>query len=96
MAKYRLSSAADQDFELLFEYGIDNFGLAKAKSYIDGLIIQFQSIGENPLHFQAVDHIRKGYRRSVYEKHAIYYVVSNDCVDVMRILRAENLNTAFD
>ena len=43
MAKYRLSSAADQDFELLFEYGIDNFGLAKAKSYIDGLTIQFQS-----------------------------------------------------
>ena len=96
MAKYRLSSAADQDFEQLFEYGIDNFGIAQAKSYIDGLIIQFQNIAENPLHYQAVDHIRQGYRRSVYEKHAIYYVVSNDCVDVMRILRAENLNTAFE
>lgn len=65
MAKYRLSSAADQDFEQLFEYGIDNFGLAQAKSYVDGLIIQFQSIAENPLHYQAVAHIRKGYRRSV-------------------------------
>ncbi len=41
MAKYRLSSAADQDFELLFEYGIDNFGLTQAKLYVDGLIIQF-------------------------------------------------------
>ena len=96
MAKYRLSSAADQDFEQLFDYGIDNFGLARAKAYVDGLIIQFQSIAENPWHYQSVDHIRKGYRRSVYEKHAIYYVVSNDCVDVMRILRAENLNTAFE
>ena len=96
MAKYRLSSAADQDFEQLFDFGIDNFGLARAKAYVDGLIIQFQSIAENPWHYQAVDHIRKGYRRSVYEKHAIYYVVSNDCVDVMRILRAENLNTAFE
>ena len=96
MAKYRLSSAADQDFEQLFEYGIDNFGLAQAKSYVDGLIIQFQSIAENPLHYQAADHIRKGYRRSVYGKHAIYFVVSNDCVDVMRILRAENLKTAFE
>ncbi len=54
MAKYRLSSAADQDFEQLFEYGIDNFGLAQAKSYIDGMLIQFQSIAENPLHYQAV------------------------------------------
>ena len=96
MANYKLSSVADQDFEQLSEYGIDNFGLARAKAYVDGLIIQFQSIAENPLHYQAVDHIRKGYRRSVYEKHAIYYVVSNDCVDVMRILRAENLNTAFE
>lgn len=60
MANYRLSAAADQDFEQLFKYGIDNFGLARAKSYIDGVIIQFQSIAENPLHYQAVDHIRKG------------------------------------
>ena len=96
MAKYRLSSAADQDFEQLFEYGIDNFGLAQAKSYVDGLIIQFQSIAENPLHYQAVDHIRKGYRRSVYGKHAIYYIVSDDSVDVMRMLRAENLNAVFE
>lgn len=83
MAKYRLSSAAAQDFEKLFEYGIDNFGLTRAKSYVDGLITQFQSIAENPLHYQAVDHIRNGYRRSVYGKHAIYYTASNDCVDVM-------------
>ena len=81
MATYKLSAAADQDFEQLFEYGIDNFGLTKAKSYIDGLIIQFQSIAENALHYQAVDHIRQGYRRSVYGKHAIYYVVSNDCAN---------------
>jgi len=96
MAKYKLSAAADQDFEKLFEYGINNFGLSQAKSYVDGLIIHFQSIAENPLHYQAVDNIRKGYRRSVYGKHAIYYVASNDCIDIMRILRAENLNTAFE
>ena len=96
MAKYRLSSAAAQDFEQLFEYGIDNFGLARSKSYVDGLIIQFQSIAENPLRYQSVEHIRKGYRRSVYNKHAIYFVINNDCVDIMRILRAENLKTAFE
>ena len=96
MANYKLSDAADQDFEQLFEYGIDNFGLARAKSYVDGLIIQFQSIAENPLHYQAVDHVRMGYRRSVYGEHTIYYVVSNDCVKIMRILRAENINTAFE
>lgn len=96
MAKYRLSNAAEQDFEQLFEYGIDNFGLAQAKSYVAGLSIQLQSIANNPLYYQAVDHIRNGYRRSVYGKHAIYYVVSNYGIDIMRILRAENLKTAFE
>ena len=96
MANYKLSSAADKDFEQLFEYGIDNFGLSKAKSYVDGLIIKFQTIAENPLHYQAVDYIRSGYRRSVYGKHTIYYIVSNDYVDIMRILRSENLATAFE
>ncbi len=91
MANYKLSSAADKDFEQLFEYGIDNFGLSKAKSYVDGLIIKF-----NPLHYQAVDYIRSGYRRSVYGTHTIYYMISNDCVDIMRILRSENLATAFE
>jgi len=96
MANYKLSSAADKDFEQLFEYGIDNFGLSKAKSYVDGLIIKFQTIAENPLHYQTVDYIRSGYRRSVYGKHTIYYMISNDCVDIMRILRSENLATAFE
>jgi|TARA_B110001454_G_scaffold139146_1_gene129260 toxin ParE1/3/4 len=96
MANYKLSNAADKDFEQLFEYGIDNFGLSKAKSYVDGLIIKFQAIAENPLHYQAVDYIRSSYRRSVYGKHAIYYIVSKDNVEIMRILRSENLATAFE
>ena len=61
MASYKLS-AADQDLEQLFEYGLDNFGLTQAKLYVDGLILQFQNIAEHPFHYQAVDDIRVGYR----------------------------------
>jgi|TARA_B110000014_G_C19599897_1_gene318018 toxin ParE1/3/4 len=96
MASYKLSNAADKDFEQLFEYYMDNFGLSKAKSYVDGLIMKFQTIAENPLHYQAEDYIRFGYQRSVYGKHVIYCMVSNDCVDIMRILRSKNLATAFE
>ena len=96
MAKYRFSNAAEKDLEQLFEYGIDNFGISKAKSYVDGLIIQIQNIAENPLHYQAVEHIRIGFRRSVYGKHSIYYRSCEDCVDIMRILRSEDPSTAFE
>ncbi len=70
--------------------------LSKAKSYVDGLIIQFEAIANKPLHYQTVDHIRSGYRRSVYGKHAIYYMTSDDCINIMRILRSENLTTVFE
>lgn len=96
LTNYRLNNAAADDLERLFEYGIDNFGLTKAKHYLDGLTQRFQIIAEQPLHYQAVDYIRKGYRRSVYRKHIIYYTLSQEGVDIMRILRAENLSTAFE
>lgn len=44
MTKYRLSEAAANDFEQLFEYSIDNFGLPKAKEYIDGLTAHFYKL----------------------------------------------------
>ena len=96
MTKYRLSEAAANDFEQLFEYGIDNFGLPKAKEYIDGLTAHFHNIAEHPLHYQAVDYIRENYRRSVYGKYSIYYIITDSNIDVMRILRAENTSTAFE
>lgn len=96
MSEYRLSEAAANDFEQLVEYGIDNFGFAKAKKYIDGLIAHFHDLAEHPLHYQAVDYIRENYRRSVHGKHSIYYIITSDSsIDIMRILRAENTSTAF-
>ncbi len=96
MEIYRLSETAAYDFEQLFEYGIDNFGLSKAKEYADGMTEHFYNISEHPLHHQAVDYIRKNYSRSVYIKHSIYYIITENGVDIMRIFRAENLFTAFE
>lgn len=66
MAKYRLTTTAANDFEQLFEYGIDNFGLAKAKEYVFALTNRFHDIAQHPLHYPAVSYIRENYPRSVY------------------------------
>ena len=92
---YKLSDAADQDIENLFEYGINRFGVAQAKHYIEGLILHLQRISEHPLHYQSVGHLRDGYRRSVYGKHAVYFVITDTYVHIVRILRAEDLSKAF-
>lgn len=94
MTQYILSQEADEDFERLFEYGIDNFGIKKATAYSNGLKQRFSEIAENPFHWQSVEYIRKKYRRSVYRNHSIYYIVENkNSVRIVRILNKENIFT---
>lgn len=90
MAVYRLNAEAADDIERLFEFGIGRYGLEAAINYVDGLIRQLDELASHPLHYQAVDHIRKGYRRSVYGSHSIYFRVIGETVDVMRILGRED------
>lgn len=90
MLSYKLNEKAIQELDCLYEYGILSFGLDRADSYYDGLIDRFSELAENPKRWQAVDHIRKGYRRSVYGVHSIYYRIVGDTVEIMRILGSED------
>ena len=86
MASYRLSGRADEDLSRLYEYGIIHYGLERADRYYNGLIERFEELAENPQFWQAVDHIRSGYRRSVYGRHSIYYRIDPDGIVIVRIL----------
>ena len=72
MANYRLSKRADADFESIYLFGLLNFGLMQADAYTDGLIERFEQIAAQPALYPAIDHIRAGYRFSVYQSHSIY------------------------
>ncbi|MBL4607018.1 MAG: type II toxin-antitoxin system RelE/ParE family toxin [Pseudomonadales bacterium] len=37
MARYELANTADEDFEKIFYFGIDTFGLAQAVDYQQGM-----------------------------------------------------------
>ena len=73
--RYYLTQAADADLERLYEWGIDRFGVNVADKYYDGLIARLAQIANTPQLWQEVDHIRAGYRRSVYVSHSIYFRV---------------------
>jgi toxin ParE1/3/4 len=89
VAAYRLNAAAADDIERLYRFGIDTFGLEQADRYLDGLFERFDRIAEQPLLYQAVDHIRPGYRRSSFGGHAIYYRMMGDNPEIMRVLGRE-------
>ena len=83
MADYRLSRRADADLEDIALYGIETFGIEQALSYRDGLKARF---AEAPHQLPGVDHIRPGYRRSVYKSHAIYDRMDEEGVLIVRVL----------
>jgi toxin ParE1/3/4 len=86
MASYRLSGRADEDVRRLYEYGIMQYGLERADRYYNGLIERLEELAEDPHLWQAVDHIRPGYRRSVYGRHSIYYRIDPHEIVIVRIL----------
>lgn len=86
MGNYRLQRAADADMLTIALYGLENFGLQQAEIYQEKLKSRFQEIANNPLLYQAVDHIREGYRRSVCGSHSIYYRIEEGGIVVVRVL----------
>lgn len=95
MARYELANLADQDFENIFDFGIDTFGLVQAMDYQQGMKTRFEELAENPEFYQAVDHIRVGYHRSVYGSHSIYYKIEPSRVFIMRILGQQDPQKAL-
>lgn len=95
MGSYRLSRKAGQDLNRILDYGIDKFGLEQALAYYDLLQDRFDEIANDPFRYPAVDHIRKGYRRSVCGSHSIYYRVDNQVVEIMRLINRQDLRKAL-
>lgn len=86
MANYLLTEQADEDIANILRQGILDFGLQKAEKYYDGLVDRLNNIAERPLMYQAVDEIKPGYRRSVYNVHSIYFQIYQTEVLIIRIL----------
>lgn len=95
MARYELAKAADEDFENIFNFGIDTFGLVQAMDYQQGMKSRFEELAEQPNLYQAIDHIRAGYRRSVYHSHSIYYKIEASRVFIVRILGQQDPTRAL-
>lgn len=92
MAKFRLSQGAKEDLIRIHRYGVYAFGEALADRYFYAFFEQFELIAKQPYSYQAVDYIRKGYRRCVCGVDSIYYRIKEDTVEIMAIIGKQDLN----
>jgi toxin ParE1/3/4 len=95
MPDYRLSEAAKADLIVIAQYGDEHFGIVQSDRYRDKLKKRFAVIAKTPLLYPAVDHIRKGYRRSVCGVHSIYYRIDSEGVEIMRVLGRQDPDRAL-
>ena len=95
MASYRLNRETLEDLDRLYEHGVLTFGLRQADAYFDGIVSRFQKIADQPELYPAIDHIRQGYRRSVYRSHSIYYRIDPDEIVIVRILGQQDIGKAL-
>ena len=63
MAKYKLSSVAQEDLIRIHHYGVERFGMLQADKYFDSFFTYFDLIANQPFSFESVDFIKPGYRR---------------------------------
>lgn len=66
MGNYKLSKGAERDLIRIHQRGVREYGEKQADSYYLAFFDRFEKIAKEPNLYQAVDHIRQGYRRSVY------------------------------
>ena len=92
MFNLRITKLADKDIDDLYCEGFESWGERQADSYYDGLLDRFARICENPKMYPKVDDIRSGYRRSVYKKHSIYYVIDDDSIEIRAVVKRQNLS----
>lgn len=78
MADYKLSGAADQDIDRLYEYSLLEFGERVSDVYLDGLFHRFELLAEHPDWGNDYGHIAPGLRRYEHKSHSIYYLCSSE------------------
>lgn len=93
--RYRLSNEAKMDLVRIYWRGVEEFGEREAEHYYDALIQRFDEITEAPYKYQAVDHIREGYRRSVCGVDSIYYRMNGEAPEIMRILGRQDIGESL-
>lgn len=95
MSNYKLSNVAKEDLIRIHHYGVKKFGVTQADKYFDSFFKFFDIIAQRPFSFESVDYIKIGYRRCVCGSDSIYFKVNNGIVEIMVIVRKQDLNNIF-
>ena len=86
MAAYRLTPRAADDLDGIYEYTIVNFGLERARGYLNDLHRRINDPAENPALGRGAGQLAPGLRRNPYRSHVVFYLPENRGGLIVRVL----------
>ena len=82
---YVISRKAVSDSEAIWLYTVEKWSVTQADRYYNLIFDEINYICESDSG-KSMEHIRKGYRASKVKSHLIFYKISNDIIEIVRIL----------
>ncbi len=86
MAEYRFRPRARQDVEAIWEYTRDTWGHEQARRYLSRLHAVCEELTASPQIGKACDEVFDGLRSFPAGKHLVFYLVTDDGIEVVRVL----------
>ena len=86
---YRLSPLAEGDLENIWVYSLQNWSLEQADKYQVDLVDAIQMLAEGDKKGRVTDEIRPGYLKYAVGRHFVFYQITDDHLDVVRILHKQ-------
>lgn len=81
-----LSPRAQSDVREIWAYSRDRWGDKQAETYVRQIQSGLRTLATNPRRGRPCDHIRAGYFRFSVEQHVVFYRLTEEAIDVVRIL----------
>ena len=85
-AKFVLSPRARSDLDEIWDYSVEQWGVAQTEAYIRKIWKAVQVVAEDPRRGRPCDAVRAGYMKYHAGSHVLFYRRKGKGIDIIRIL----------
>ncbi len=86
MSRVILSPRAKLDLSEIWDYTLSQWNVEQAEKYVRELWSAMENAASDPTKSVDIGDVRRGYRKSRSGSHVIFFKVTDDGIDVVRIL----------
>jgi toxin ParE1/3/4 len=86
MKRFTLSPRAQADIEEIWDYRVEHWNVDQAEVYLRKIKAAIEAVADEPRLGRPCDDVRTGYRKYPAGSHLLFYRLTPDGIDIVRIL----------